>query len=82
MLLCVPFHQIQGGIHRSHKSLALQRQEEGRGKNSRDPSQYLQFLTGIHDPEFKFEDLRPLENPFDEAARDVLFKRLNVEKTR
>lgn len=34
------------------------------------------------DPEFKFEDLKSLENPFDEAARDVLFKRLNVEKTR
>lgn len=34
------------------------------------------------DPEFKFEDLKPLENPFDEVARDVLFKRLNVEKTR
>lgn len=34
------------------------------------------------DPEFKFEDLKPLENPFDEAARNVLFKRLNVEKTR
>ncbi len=31
-------------------------------------------------PDFKFEDLKPLDNPFDQAARQALFTRFNINE--